>query len=249
MLVRLMQQVVSWEAPVSPLEAGRDVAIAFSLGTGAHVGPKPRSFAPGRIHPGHSNEGLAHTILNLVQANPALNVYVQWEIGDLITGFEYNSGRSYALKYPPLAVPSQSNPSLRVTYADITGRNASEAIHKVYPKPGSYLSTGGVASGLGRYIMSLQDTVKRVYVVGHPDHKKRCRVETQRALAYKKKELAHIDTVFPPTTYYPLWTQYGCDAWAYDHESTQSWTRTRGRFIPTEMRHKLGWVAYKDIKC
>ena len=248
-LGRLMRQVVEWVPDVVDVEPGPDVVIAFSLGTGTHVGPRPISFMPGRIWPGHSNEGLAHTILNLVQANPELNVYVQWEIGDTLTGFSYNVGSSYAITADALAVPSAADPSRTVTYAQITRRNASAAIHKVYPKPGSYLSTAGVAGGLGRYIAALPSPVRRVYVVGHPDHKKRCRVEVQRALAYRKKELPPMDLVFPSIEYYPRWEDHGCDAWAYDHNSTQYWTRSRGRFIPTEMRHKLGWASYKDIKC
>eukprot|EP00667_Euglena_gracilis_P012527 EG_transcript_12884 len=246
LLARAMEQVVGWAVPTVPaLRPPPAVVVAFSLGTGRHVGPGPRSFAPGRIHPGHSNEGLAHTILNLLRAQPSLELYVQWEIGDLLTGFSYNAATPFALHYDPLAISATDG--FKATLADLTGGNASR-VHKVYPKPGTYLSTAGVVADFGAFLLSAPH-VKTVYVVGHPDHRKRCRVEVLSALARFKKQLPALEVVFPPDQYYPDWRQHGCDPHGYDHNSTQPWTRSRGAFIPTEMRHRLGWIPYKDLHC
>ena len=95
--VQVLETIHEWEPPTVPkLSDNADVVVAFSLGTGPHVGPKAnQSLLPGWIHPGASNKGLAHTVLRMLQDNPKLHVYAQWEIGDVITGFSYHAGAAW----------------------------------------------------------------------------------------------------------------------------------------------------------
>eukprot|EP01012_Entosiphon_sulcatum_P036430 TRINITY_DN4644_c0_g1_i3.p1 TRINITY_DN4644_c0_g1~~TRINITY_DN4644_c0_g1_i3.p1 ORF type:complete len:279 (+),score=22.95 TRINITY_DN4644_c0_g1_i3:550-1386(+) len=242
LLLRAFFRVVDWEtAGVSVSPGSSDAIIAFSLGTGKFI-TKPGVFGPGNVLPGRSNYGLASTILRILHDNPLLKVYTQWEIGDALTGFSYHSGS------PNVA----SDTALRVgnkTYEDITGRSFA-TIHKVGPEQGVYLSTAGVAAGFARYLRSQSTMAKRVYVVCHPDHKKRCKLEVHRAFSYSKShDLENISVVFPANSYYPNWSEYGCDAFAYDHSSTQKWTAARCRFIPTEYRHRMMALSAKNLRC
>lgn len=80
---------------------------------------------------------------------------------------------------------------------------------------------------------------KSTIVIGHMDHAKRCQKLVQDLLLPDsdggKKTMNLGPSELPVPDFYPAnWSNYSCDKFGYDPESTQKWTRSRPLFFAHE---------------